>query len=228
MIRTPPFRKLRGYAFDPSLSLKIDTALINDITYKVRWEEEDVLNPGPSGEYVEVIDYDPTVNKFYSPVDLNDRYILAQDGLEPSGSNPQFHQQMVYAVAMTTIANFETGLGRPVLWSPHRIKQPPKAGRKGKQERPRIEDEYVPTLRIYPHALREANAYYSPQKKALLFGYFAARPADVTLQMPDNLTFTCLSHDIIAHETTHAILDGLFRKYVDNTNADVLAFHEAF
>ena len=29
-------------------------------------------------------------------------------------------------------------------------------------------------LRIYPHALREANAYYSPTKKALLFGYFPA------------------------------------------------------
>ena len=29
-------------------------------------------------------------------------------------------------------------------------------------------------LRIYPHALREANAYYSPEKKALLFGYFPA------------------------------------------------------
>ena len=27
-------------------------------------------------------------------------------------------------------------------------------------------------LRIYPHALRDRNAYYSPAKKALLFGYF--------------------------------------------------------
>ena len=27
-------------------------------------------------------------------------------------------------------------------------------------------------LRIYPHALRDRNAFYSPDKKALLFGYF--------------------------------------------------------
>jgi hypothetical protein len=30
----------------------------------------------------------------------------------PSESNPQFHQQMVYAVAMTTIQNFEKALGQ--------------------------------------------------------------------------------------------------------------------
>ena len=126
MNKKPPFRKLRGYAFDPSLSLQIDTALINSITYKIPWEDGEAngkagLKPGPRGEYIEVIDYDPTVDKFYAPVDLNDPYILAQDGLDPSGSNPQFHQQMVYAVAMTTIKNFEAGLGRLVLWSPHRI-----------------------------------------------------------------------------------------------------------
>jgi len=240
MNKKPPFRKLRGYAFDPSLSLQIDTALINNITYKIPWEDGQTdgnagLRPGPRGEYIEVIDYDPTVDKFYSPVDLNDPYILAQDGLDPSGSNPQFHQQMVYAVAMTTIKNFEAGLGRLVLWSPHRIIETnstnsKKNKTKKNQPKPttRIKDEYVPTLRIYPHALRDANAFYSPQKKALLFGYFAARPADIKLQMPDNLTFSCLSHDIIAHETTHAILDGLHRKYTEDTNLDVLAFHEAF
>lgn len=231
MIKKPSSRKLRGYAFDPSLSLKIDTALLNEITYKIPWEDD--LKPGPIGEYIEVIDYDPTVNKFYSPVNLNHPYILAQDGLERSGSNPQFHQQMVYAVAMTTIKNFETSLGRPVLWSPHRIKETVKSKGVGKQKKPagertRIRDEYVAALRIYPHALRDANAFYSPQKKALLFGYFAARPADITLQMPDSLTFSCLSHDIIAHETTHAILDGLHRKYTEDSNPDVLAFHEAF
>ncbi len=236
MIKKPPFRKLRGYAFDPSLSLKMDTALINQITYTVPWEDGPVdLKPGPIGEYLEVIDYDPTVEKLYAPVDLDHKYLLAQDGLAPSGSNPQFHQQMVYAVAMTTIKNFETGLGRPVLWSPHSVvTDKPLSNSKNKKGNDvvagskKIQNEFVQRLRIYPHALRDANAFYSPQKKALLFGYFAARPADRTLQMPDNLTFTCLSHDIIAHETTHAILDGLHRKYTEDTNPDVLAFHEAF
>jgi hypothetical protein len=211
-VKKPPFRKLKGYAFDPSLSLQLDTAEINSLTYKVEWEK---LDPGPSGEYIEVIDFDPTINKFYKPVDLNDSYILAQDGLEASESNPQFHQQMVYAVAMTTIKNFEKALGRKILWAPRLLEDGEKF------------EEYVHKLRIYPHALREPNAYYSPQKKSLLFGYFSSSPVDNVL-MPDSLVFTCLSHDIIAHETTHAILDGMHYYYNDPTNPDVLAFHEAF
>jgi hypothetical protein len=223
-MKTPAFRKLRGYAFDPSLSLKIDTATINEIVYRVPWEDlrdegSDRVDPvktgpGPVGEYVEVVDYDPTVERHYAPVDLNCRYALAMDGLDPSESDPQFHQQMVYAVTMTTIRNFEQALGRQVVWAPRRL-----AGGS---------DEYVGRLRVYPHALREANAYYSPQKKALLFGYFQAMPADRTRHMPDALVFTCLSHDIIAHETTHAILDGMYPYYNEPSNPDVLAFHEAF
>lgn len=211
--KKPPFRKLRGYAFDPSLSLKLDTAAINDIVYKVPWE---LLKPGPVGEYVEVVDFDPTVGTFYKAVNLDDDYILAQDGMDPSESDPQFHQQFVYAVAMTTIKNFERALGRKILWESRRG-----AGVEKK-------DEYVARLRIYPHAMREANAYYSPVKKALLFGYFASTPADETLHMPNSVVFTCLSHDIIAHEITHAILDGVHNYYNEPTNPDVLAFHEAF
>lgn len=226
----PPFRKLRGYAFDPAVALQMDTAPISTITYKVPWEDDvkkiikgkkknqntglnEGLRPGPIGEYLEVIDYDPTVKKFYKPVDLNDPYLLAQDGLEPSEGNPQFHQQMVYAVAMTTIKNFERALGRQILWADR--------WNNGVKEN-------VPRLRIYPHALREANAYYSPHKKALLFGYFSSSPANESIQMPASLVFTCLSHDIIAHETTHAILDGMHQNFNEPTNPDVLAFHEAF
>lgn len=213
MLKQPPFRKLRGYAFDPSLSLKIDTAAINEIVYKVLWEK---LKPGPCGEYIEVMDYDPTIRQWYKPVDLDKPFTLAQDGIDPGEGDPQFHQQMVYAVIMTTIDNFEKALGRKILWSPKRVKDPA------------VYEVYVPKLRVYPHALREANAFYSPLKKALLFGYFSSNPADETLQMPDSLVFTALSHDIIAHETTHAILDGMHTNYNEPTNPDVLAFHEAF
>ncbi len=215
----PAFRKLRGYSIDPSLSVRLDTALIDSVTYSVAWEK---LDPGPVGEYVEIVDYDPASQMFYPPVNLDDPHILAQDGLTPSEGNAQFHQQMVYAVVMTTIQNFERALGRRILWA-YRQEEIKKAGLPTQYIR-----ENVPKLRIYPHALREANAYYSPEKKALLFGYFPATDTDVTAQMPGGIVFTCLSHDIVAHETTHAILDGMHRRYVEATHPDTLAFHEAF
>ena len=172
---------------------------------------------GPIGEYIEVIDVDPASNRAYLPVDLNDPFLLAQDGLTPSESNPQFHQQMVYAVAMTTIRQFERALGRVALWSDRRIRQPDGD----------YHEQFIRRLRIYPHALRERNAYYSPQHKALLFGYFPVtrRDADNT---PGTLVFTALSHDIVAHETTHALLDGVHPRFAEPSNPDVSAFHEAF
>jgi len=222
-IERPPFRYLNAYAFDPSLSLQLENASINCVIMKVPWEHDpttgkDLVEPGPVGEYLEVVDFDPPSGCFYAPVDLNNPYLLAQNGLQPSEGNPQFHQQMVYAVAMTTIKNFERALGRPALWSPHRDPNLP----------PAKQDQYVPRLRIYPHALREANAYYSPNKKALLFGYFPAPTSDVRFHLPSGMVFCALSHDVIAHETTHALLDGMHRRFTEPSNVDVLAFHEAF
>jgi hypothetical protein len=212
----PPFRRLRAFAFDPSLSRSIDTASINQVTIRIPWE--DSLEAGPVDEYLEVVDVDPASKACYPPVDLNQPYLLAQDGLPPSESNPQFHQQMVYAVARTTIRHFEQALGRRALWS----------SRTYRDEVGNIQDEFVPRLRIYPHALREANAYYSPNKKALLFGYFPASTTDPGSNLPGGMVFTCLSHDIVAHETTHALLDGLHRRFIEPSNVDVWALHEAF
>ena len=211
----PTHRLLRGYAFDPSLATQLETALVSEITYKVPWEK---LEKGPIGQYVEVVDYDPPSACFYAPVDLNHPSILAQNGLQPSEGNPQFHQQMVYAVAMTTIDRFERALGRKAFWS----------DRFEKDRSLSDAQEFVPRLRIYPHALRMANAYYSRSKSSLLFGYFPSTDDRTSGQFPKGMVFTCLSHDVIAHETTHALLDGFHRYFMEPTNSDVLAFHEAF
>lgn len=205
-VAPPPFRWLRGYAFDPSLSTTLETVGINETTFAVPWEPVD---PGPVGEYLEVVDYDPASRQIYEPVDLEHPHVLAQDGLAPSESMPQAHQQMVYAVAMVTIRNFEKALGRKALWAPDG------------------HYKFVPRLRIYPHALRGANAFYSPDQKALLFGYFKASEED-GVHAPGSTVFTCLSHDIVAHETTHALLDGMHRRFIEPTHPDTLAFHEAF
>lgn len=231
-IPQPLSRRLRAYAFDPSLSTRLKTSSVNAITISVPFEPD--LAPGPVGEYLEVVDVDPASGCAYLPVDLNHPFLLAQDGLAPSEGNPQFHQQMVYAVAMKTISQFEEALGRPIFWSPLRPWHTGSgdAARAEKRTKlngaPDVGDQFVQRLRIYPHALREENAYYSPQKRALLLGYFPAHGDDPGEEFPGGLVFSCLSHDIIAHETTHAILDGMHVYFTEPTNPDVFAFHEAF
>ncbi|TJW17959.1 MAG: peptidase S8 [Mesorhizobium sp.] len=222
----PPKRRLRIYALDPSVAKRLDSVSIFKATLAVPWDDKpstaNALQPGPVGEYLEVVDIDPASNRVYDPVDLNDKTLLAQDGLLPSEGNPQFHQQMVYAVAMTTIGHFERALGRRALWAPHYAEN---AGRAGDMA---MKAHEVPRLRIYPHALRAENAYYSPEKKALLFGYFPAESKEGDVTTPGTTVFSCLSSDIIAHEMSHALLDGLHRRFQEASNPDVPAFHESF
>ena len=215
-IQNPPYRRIRVYAVDPSLSARLETAGINEVTLKIRWETLD--KKGLIGEYLVVEDVDETnKNNSYDLVNLNDPRLLAQDGWDPSEGNPQFHQQMVYAVAMKTIEHFERALGRPVLWRP-------RTNLKNASD----DSLFVKQLAVRPHALRQANAFYSPQEIALLFGYFEAAADDPGEHMPGSRVYACLSHDIIAHETTHAILDGMHRRFNEPTNPDVLALHEGF
>src|SRR3954454_1371992 len=210
----PNTRRLRIFSFDPALAARYDLAGVSGITIEIPWEND--LKPGPIGEYVEVIDIDPGSNAAYAPIDLNSPSLLATDGLQPSESDPRFHQQMCYAVAMKTIEHFERALGRKALWSSHQ-----------RHDGAGYYENYIPRLRIYPHALRQQNAFYSPQKKALLLGYFATTAKDGR-NTPGTTVFSCLSHDIIAHETTHALLDGVHPRFNVPVNEDVLAFHEAF
>lgn len=210
----PTRRRLRIFSHDPALATRLDFAGIAELTISIPWESG--LGKGPIGEYIEVVDIDPASNCVYAPVDLDHRNLMATDGLAPSESNPQFHQQMTYAVAMATIRHFERALGRAALWSERT---------EGRGDGRR--DRFVRRLRIYPHALRDQNAFYSSDKKAILFGYFPVERRGGA-NAPGTMVFTCLSHDIIAHEITHALLDGVHPRFAEPVNTDVLAFHEAF
>jgi hypothetical protein len=221
VLASPPYRRLRVYAIDPDLAARLSTAAISEVTLQVPWEELSIPKAEAgerllTGEYLEIDDVDASGHR-YDPVDLDDPRLLAQDGWSPSEGNPHFHQQMVYAAVMRTIRHVERALGRPVLWrarpSGHDLDE---------------DGDYVGQLRIQPHGVRQANAFYSPTDVALKFGYFEAEPTDPREQFPGSRVYTCLSYDVVAHETTHAVLDGMFRRFTEPTNPDVLAFHEAF
>ncbi len=161
------------------------------------------LAPGPWGHRIQVVDFDTTSNTLYSPPQYED----AEDGTvkdpfenksdEVLLNDPRFHAQNAYAIAMRTLERFEHALGRRVAWEfrPHQIK-------------------------IIPHAFADANAFYSRENEAILFGYFKGDDGRNVL--------TALSHDVVAHETTHALLDGLRQRYVEPSSSDQAAFHEAF
>jgi len=222
-VPVPTCRRLRIFTYDPSFLSRMATRHIATTTVELEWEKD--LEPGPVGEYLEVVDIDPASRCAYAPVDLNRPEILAQDGLPPSEGSPQFHQQMVYAVAMRTIGHFRRALGRVPLWAERIVRR--KDGSDDGSKDPR-ERRFVRRLRVYPHGLREPNAYYSPDKRALLFGYFRAVAPGTSDVRPGGMIFTCLSHDVVAHETTHALLDGLHPRWKQPTNPDAPAFHEAF
>lgn len=74
-------------------------------------------------------------------------------------------------------------------------------------------------LKVVPHAFVDANAFYASDQEAVLFGYFGGRDATV---------FSCLSHDVVAHETTHALLDGVRPGLDKPSSPDQAAFHEGF
>ena len=194
----PVTRPLKAYAFDPSLGRFIG----NEMTIEVKYEK---LLPGPVGQKVAVIDYDGANRVFYKPVDLDDPGLLIRGGLSPSESDPRFHQQMVYAVVSETMQHYEAALGRRIRW-----------GNRANR------------LNLYPHAMVSANAAYSRAARGILFGYFRASQTDPGRNLPGQTVFTCLSHDIIVHETTHAVLDGMRPFFAERTNPDVAAFHEAF
>lgn len=199
-IDAPARRPLKIYASDPMLRRMMG----NRITVEVANE---VLEPGPRGDRLEVVDYDGANKLYYAPVNLDDPAILMNGGLDPKESDPRFHQQMVYAVAARTVENFDRALGRRM-----------ELRRRKHMER----------LRLIPHAFNGANAYYDSKLHAVLFGYFRADKDNPGPNLPGQNVYTCLSHDIIAHEVTHALVHRLRRYFLEPTNQDVLAFHEGF
>ena len=75
-------------------------------------------------------------------------------------------------------------------------------------------------LHIAPHAFAEVNAFYSERSRMLCFGYFRDERGEPV--------FTCLAHDIVAHEVAHALLDALKTRYTDPSSPDQAGFHEGF
>jgi len=194
-----PTRKLTVFALDPSVKSR----------GKILRTQIEILNEylgaGPRGHRVFVVDYDSSTDRFRTPAQLP-KPVEGQPPEDPFASlsdrellaSPDFHAFMCFAIVMKTLARFEFALGRRLSWS-------------------------FPShqLQVAPHAFSDANAFYSDSANGLFFGYFPSKDGK-------RIVHTCLSHEIVAHETTHALLDGLRERYTDASSAQQAGFHEGF
>lgn len=109
----------------------------------------------------------------------------------------RFHQLNAYAITARAAELVERELGRDLRW-----------GFAGSR------------LILLPHAGYMANAFYSEVSHTLQFYTF----------VPDGtrrVFHTALSHDIVAHEAGHAILDAVRGRYTESLEPETAALHEA-
>jgi hypothetical protein len=197
----PLYRPLKIFVLDPAASRLEGSMAIVNVPYEP-------LESGFRGRLFEVDCHDGGNGRSYRSLNLDDRKVLLNDGRTPSPADPLFHQQMVYTVATLVYATFKKGLGRHPAWG---------FTRTGGDR-----------LRLRPYALLGENAFYDREAGEICFGYYQASVGATGRNLPQGLVFTSLSHDIVVHEITHALLDGLRSHFCFPSGPDVLGFHEGF
>src|SRR6266496_3602671 len=183
-------RTLTVIAQDPSVKFR-GQVLTTELT--VPAEE---LLAGPCGYRVNVIDYDASTDTLYKPMiygrsldgKYEDPFAFKQSGRSSVKARRLHHQRRLEDPRFHA-QNVYAIVMRTLAQFEFALGRRCAWGFDGHQ------------IHIVPHAFADANAFYSRDDRAIFFGYFMGSNG--------KLVFTCLSHDVVAHETTHALLDGL-------------------
>jgi hypothetical protein len=200
----PTTRRLTIVAQDPSIRIEGHI-----LTAQVEVPAEE-LAPGPCGYRVNVIDYDSAANVLYEqaifPPLRGEAY---EDPFRPgNGKRPKGYDRKLVGDPRFHAQNAYAIVMRTLARFEFALGRRVCWGCDGHQ------------IHVAPHAFADANAFYSRDDRGIFFGYFNDRDGQPI--------FTCLSHDVIAHETTHALLDGLRSRYMEPSSPDQAAFHEGF
>ncbi len=158
------------------------------------------VEPGPIGHRVHVVDYDSTTRTYYAPAEL-----------DPPADGAHTRRRVSNSTILRDPDFHARNVYGLVMRTLARFEFA--LGRRVGWGFPAHQ------LKVVPHAFEAANAFYSPDSESLLFGYF---------RRDKDLVFTCLSHDVVVHETTHALLDGLRERFMDPSSPDQAAFHEGY
>ena len=198
-----PTRKLTIIGQDPSVRARgrIVTAEI-----EVPVER---LGEGPRGYRVYVVDYDASAGRMYKPLPAEAMGSAAdpRDPFARRGGKAQSFNKRLLTDPRFHAQNVYALIMRTLAHFERALGRRLSWSFGGHQ------------IKVAPHAFAEPNAFYSRAAEGLFFGYFAG---------PDGPVYTCLSHDIIVHETTHALVDGLRPRLMEPSSPDQAAFHEAF
>jgi hypothetical protein len=188
-------------AQDPTI-LSVDKAA-RILTAKVKVPSE-TLRPGPRSHRFFVVDYDLSTGRGHRPVEFEFPKGKFHDRFDDENirNSTLTNSRAFHAQNVFAIATRTLSLFEYYL------------GRRV----PWAVDSHE--LFLVPNAQLQGNAYYDHNAHAVLFGYVKPRKGSVVR--------TCLSHDIVAHEVTHAILDGLRPYYLQPGLPDQSALHEAF
>lgn len=161
------------------------------------------LAPGPWGHRVHVIDYDASSNTLFKPLE----YTSGKNG-EPTDPFRNAPDTRLLNDPRFHAQNVYAIVMRVLARFERALGRRVSWSFNGHQ------------LKVAPHAFADANAFYSKNDQGLMFGYFAG--------VSGQTICSCLSHDVVAHETTHALVDGLRERYTDPSSPDQAAFHEGF
>jgi hypothetical protein len=167
--------------------------------------DEGFFLDGPVSRRVAILDLDPKTGRLESGIPFRPpaggqtlwRYALADEADIYARDTIALS---VFGTVLRTMYMFEEkdALGRKLVW-----------GFDG------------PQLLVIPRAGERANAFYQRASRSLQFFFFPnPRQAGDTV-------YTSLSRDIVAHETGHAILDGIAPGLYNAITPQSLALHEA-
>src|SRR5688572_20746648 len=181
------------------------TAQIKDMpSIQDDYYEEDFFLDGPVTKRVAILNFDPETGALSPGVPFRRAdngedagYVIADRN---NLSSIDFNQVSVFATILKTMKMFEEPdtLGRRLTWAFN-----------------------GPQLLVVPRAGEWANAFYERETHSLQFFYFHAEGDS------NRPIYTSLSHDIVCHETGHAILDGIAPDLYNCISPQALALHEA-
>jgi hypothetical protein len=195
----PPNRKLTIVARDPALTRRGEI-----ITEQIEVPNER-LNSGPKGYRTHVIDFDASAGTYYQPLAARS-YGSIDHPIDPYSK--RLSRNRVLSDPYFHAHNVYAIVMRTIARFEFAL------GRRVSWSFPSHQ------IKLAPHAFSDLNAFYSKADEGILFGYYP--------KANGGLLFTCLSHDVVVHETTHALVDGLRNRYNEESIPDQLAFHEGF